>query len=54
MMTVTCNDNTCPNGGIDHNVLGAPPLVECGGCGTMLEPYDLRDDPPIPEPPEVM
>ena len=49
MVTVTCTDNTCPNGGIDHNVLGAPPFVECGGCGVHLEPYDLRDDPPAPE-----
>jgi hypothetical protein len=50
MVTVTCNDNNCANNGIDYNVLGTPAAVQCGGCGVMLEPYDLRDDPPEPEP----
>lgn len=49
MVTVTCTDNDCPNGGIDYNVLGTPPFVKCGGCHVHLEPYDQRDDPPPPE-----
>jgi hypothetical protein len=48
MVTVTCNDNDCPNGGIDYNVIGTPSFVECGGCHVHLEPYDERDDPPAP------
>jgi len=49
MVTVTCTDDTCPNGNIPFNVLGNPPFVECGGCHVHLEPYDERDDPPAPE-----
>jgi len=49
MVTVTCNDDTCPNGGIDYNVPGTHHFVECGGCGVHLEPYDERDDPPMPD-----
>ena len=49
MVTVTCKNNDCPNGGIDYNVLRTPPFVECGGCGQRLEPYDERDDPEQPE-----
>jgi hypothetical protein len=51
MVTVTCNDNNCVNGGIDYNVLGAPLFVECGGCQIHLEPYNLRDDPLLPSMP---
>jgi hypothetical protein len=47
MVTVTCTDNDCPNGGINYNVPGTPPFVECGGCHAMLTPYDQR---PNPEP----
>jgi len=50
MVTVTCTDDTCPNGGTPFNVLGDPPFVECGGCHVHLEPTDHRDDPPQPEP----
>jgi hypothetical protein len=46
MVTVTCTDNDCPNGGIDYNVLGSPAQVECGGCHVMLAPTDERPDPP--------
>jgi hypothetical protein len=47
MVTVTCTDNECPNGGIDYNVPGTPPFVECGGCGAHLGPRDHRDDPVV-------
>jgi len=53
MVTVTCTDNTCPNGGIDYNVLGAPAFVECGGCHVMLVPTDERLDPELPAMPDV-
>ena len=48
MVTVTCTDNDCPNGGIDYNVLGSPAQVECGGCHVMLAPTDERPDPELP------
>lgn len=48
MVTVTCNDNDCPNGGIDYNVIGTPTFVECGGCGVHLTPTDKRPDPEMP------
>ena len=51
MVTVTCTDNDCPNGGISFNVKGDPPFVECGGCHVHLEPADRRDDPPMPDQP---
>jgi len=48
MVTVTCTDNNCPNGGIDYNVIGSPAQVECGGCHVMLAPTDERPDPELP------
>lgn len=48
MVTVICNADGCLNTGETYNILGAPEQVECGGCGAMLEPTDLRDDPPLP------
>jgi len=52
MVTVTCKDNECPNGGINYNVWGTPAFVECGGCGAHLDPTHERDDPPPPPPPQ--
>ena len=49
MVTVTCTDDSCPNGGVPFNVLGDPSFVECGGCHVHLEPTDRRDDPPQPD-----
>jgi hypothetical protein len=55
MVTVTCTNNDCANGNVDYNFFGFPPVVECGGCHTMLQPYDQRDDPPPPpEPPDTI
>jgi hypothetical protein len=49
MVTVTCTDDSCPNGGTPFNVLGDPQFVECGGCHVHLEPTNPRPDPPQPE-----
>jgi hypothetical protein len=55
MVTVTCTNNDCPNGNVNYNFFSFPPVVECGGCHTMLQPYDQRDDPPPPpEPPDTI
>ena len=50
MITATCTTSDCQQNGVDYNFRGKPPFVECGGCHVHLEPYDLRDDPPMPEP----
>ena len=49
MVTVICNADGCANHAVTYNVLGTPPFVECGGCHVHLEPYDERDDPPMPD-----
>ena len=48
MVTVICNADGCANDGIEYNVLGTPPFVECGGCKAHLQPTDERPDPELP------
>ena len=48
MITVRCDNEPCSNSGKEFFIKGTPSFVECGGCGVHLEPYDERDDPPMP------
>ena len=42
--TVTCQTEGCINNGVTHNTLVEEgELVECGGCGNMMEPV-LTDE----------
>jgi hypothetical protein len=45
MFTFTCNEKDCANKGVEYNVPGNLPLVECGGCKTMLTGANERPDP---------
>jgi hypothetical protein len=47
MVTFTCNEKDCANENVSYNFLGDPEFAECGGCHSILEPKDLRDDPPV-------
>jgi hypothetical protein len=46
MVTFTCVIENCANENVDYNFSGTPEWAECGGCQAILEPKDLRDDPP--------
>jgi hypothetical protein len=47
MVTFKCTQTDCKNANIEYNFLGNPESAECGECKTILEPKDLRDDPPL-------
>ncbi len=47
MISVKCSVNDCPHNGIQYDLLGEDEYVCCGGCGTHLQPYDVRPDPTI-------
>lgn len=51
MITATCTISECQQNGIGYNIYGEPPRVECGACHADCELTDLRDDPPLPDPP---
>lgn len=47
MITFKCTKKDCPNKDIEYNFLGNPETAECGGCKTVLNGTDLRDDPEL-------
>lgn len=49
MVTFKCIADDCVNKDIEYNFIGNPETAECGGCKTILEAYDLREDPELPQ-----
>jgi hypothetical protein len=45
MVTFKCITDDCINKDVAYNFLGNPETAMCGGCKTILEATDLRDDP---------
>jgi hypothetical protein len=45
MITFKCTKKDCVNENLDYNFFGNPETAECGGCKSILDPKDFRDDP---------
>jgi len=50
MKTCICQNETCPQNGVDEFFAGTPDLVFCGVCQT---PCELSEEYPDPEQPEM-
>jgi len=40
MVKFICNEQDCPNAGIEYFFVNGYDTAECGGCKTMLEPQE--------------